>query len=83
MANWNYGPIKVQEDWGIEWKDAEYSLQYNTTSDMMSILRTFEGKTESVLLLGHEAANAVAKMMTEWLKGFEGEREFLKELMED
>jgi uncharacterized protein (DUF2384 family) len=82
MATWKYGPIKVQEDWGIEWKDAEYSIEYNTTSDTMAILRTSEGKTTSDLM-GHEPANAIAKMMSEWLLNYEGEIDFLRKLVKD
>jgi hypothetical protein len=78
MATWTYGPVEIDEDWDIEYKKVAYSVEYQTTADILTVLRTFEGKTDTILLLGNEQAKAVAKMMAKWLKGYEGERDFLR-----
>ena len=78
MATWEYGPIKVSEDWGDCYKNAIYSMKYFTVSDTMCVIRTFEGKTEELLYLGRPAANAVAKLLAQWLYNYEDEKEFLK-----
>jgi hypothetical protein len=72
MAICKYGPITVDEDWGDEWKKATYLMEYQTTADSMSINRTADGKTSTILILGHDSANAVARMMAEWLRDYEG-----------
>lgn len=72
MATWKYGPVKCSEDWGIEYRDAEYSMEYATVSDYLSVFRIFEGKTEQIMSLGHDPAIEVAKMMSKWLAGYHG-----------
>jgi hypothetical protein len=84
MATWKYGPIEVDEDWGIEWKKARYSLEYSTVSDTMSVIRECDGIVSSDLM-GQEPAVAVGRMLAQWLVGFKGnqEVEFLRELVKN
>jgi phosphoribosyl-AMP cyclohydrolase len=79
MANWKYGPIRCSEDWGLEYKDVDYSICYNTTSDILSIIRK-DNKEEIILQLGYDESKAVAQMMTEWYYHYIGDK-FLKELI--
>lgn len=87
MATWEYGPIKVKEewgmeDWGTEYIETQYSMEYATVSDSLTVFRTVADKKTVILSIGQDGANAVAKMMAQWLVNYENEVDFIKELLE-
>jgi hypothetical protein len=62
MSTWKYGPITVSEDTGLDWEDHEYLVQYQTTADVLGILR--DGKWAAGF--GYNDSRVVGGMIMEW-----------------
>ena len=78
MATLKYGPIEVDDEWNDCYKKVTYSIEYITTSDTLYIVRIIDGKQEDFLRLNQTAANAIGKLLTQWLYDYEDEKEWLK-----
>ncbi len=60
MANLKYGPITIVED--DTDADVDYSIEYKTVSQVLSIYRN----DEYILELGYESSRAIGELIAEW-----------------
>ena len=83
MATWKYGPIKANEDWGMEFIEAEYSVEFNTTSDILSIYRKVNGEKTLEYIIGEEVAQVVGRMMVQWLIAYKKDKKYIESLLKE
>lgn len=83
MATWKYGPVTIIEDGNgyLPPEEVSYEVQYNTTSDILSVLRNNEHEAS----WEYFSARKVAKMITTWYLSYvlNYDNEFIEKLFND